>query len=215
MGTGYTNALEKMGFDMKRWMKENIIRGMGVCVTMRDDSYDLNSEEIADRLRHESGGYYEKALAEAAAVLAAAEARTQPEWEARALGLHQAERVEGAEKEKVYQERKEAHEKALEVAERMLARATGEVATGTCRFAVEQLQSTMSYDFSDAHAYGYPPPEAPSEWDDLRAREIEGIQKDIKNHTKYLDEDNARNADSLSAYIEWCEFVDQHFLSEE
>ena len=65
MPTGYTDNLDKNGFDTKKWVAESLARAFGVCVVLRDEG-DMSEEAIIERLRENAeSSYYDKALKEA------------------------------------------------------------------------------------------------------------------------------------------------------
>jgi hypothetical protein len=60
MPTGYTASLERKDFNLKRWLKEDIVRAFGVCMHVRDEG-DMTEEALRESLkkRDEEKSLYE------------------------------------------------------------------------------------------------------------------------------------------------------------
>ncbi len=80
MPTGYTSQLEQH-WDVSRWFKQELVRALGVCVSMRDEDA-LTSEQILKRLEPSKEGesYYAKSLKESEEALNKALGNSRAYW---------------------------------------------------------------------------------------------------------------------------------------
>jgi hypothetical protein len=206
MPTGYTAQLEKNGFDVRRWLTEDVIRAFGVCVMMREDSMGLSRDEILDRLKRErdSNSYTANAI-KAHAELKDAENRTDEQW--KALFEKQVADIEALNALRLaeFNTKKKQHENALEEIIRLAATATGEFEIGVLKFAVEQLTMVIKDDFR--HPFLMPVPASVAKY---KADMIKQCRSDIGFYEKLRDEEYARNNDRLVHYQSWLNFVDKH-----
>lgn len=207
MPTGYTDRLEKRDFDLLKWLKEDAVRAMGVCVILRDEG-NLSEAEILERLRKDaSENYHEEKLRVARAELAAAKERTDQQWTvAYSEAKHKAQQ-DYEKRKKEHDEKSAKHLRATKRVEAMLAKAPDKegVVRGTLRFALEQLQRAWSFD------YGHDPYQE----EVLRQTEREWISAtnnktlwNIEYHSKELAKMDQRAYDRFSGYKELVEFVD-------
>jgi hypothetical protein len=208
MPTGYTAQLKEMKYDVRRWLKESAIRAMGVCVMFRDAG-NLSQQEMEAQLAREAekDDYYIKELKRARERLAKAETLTPKGWQDEyEADLARAQR----DYEKRVQEHnreKEAHIAALGEVERIakLAKGKGEVIVNTLSFAQEQIQSGLQFD------YGHAPYREEVLDQDLASYKAASLNKALRDVAYYTEEakkNDARQVDRLSAYRDFCKFVD-------
>ncbi len=208
MPTGYTAALKEMKYDVRRWLKESAIRAMGVCIMFRDEG-TLSQKEMEAKLKKaaEKDDYYDKELKRAKARLAKAEMLTPKGW----ADEYDAERAKA---QKDYDKRvvehnreKEAHIAALTEVERLAkaAKGQGEVIVNTLKFAKEQIESGLSFD------YGHAPYRDAILDQRLAAYKASGLQKALRDVAYYTEEakkNDERQGDRSGSYREFCQFVD-------
>lgn len=86
MPTGYTDSLEKSGWNVKKWLKEDAIRALGVCVAFRDHGKMTEAQIIAGLKEavktNNNDNYYEKELVLEEANLKLFKGRSRKEWQA-------------------------------------------------------------------------------------------------------------------------------------
>lgn len=209
MPTGYTHNLEQRGYDVKSWIKENVIRAMGVCVTLRDAG-DKTQAEIIEALEGDKAeAYHAKALREAQTALTQFDQSTEDQLKAWYESEREKARVSNENRLKEYNEKKEKHIKAIHETEALLARAkrtdAGEVVIGTLRFALEQLQSALSFD------YGSPPYVDKVLNQDLEQWKHETKKQllwNVEYHAKETQKESQRHYDRAAEYKKLVEFID-------
>lgn len=211
MATGLTMQLEEMKYNVPRWLKETIIRQMGVCVTLRDERNNMTAEEIKRALEKESNvTYYRDRLTEAEKEYTLAKKRTKAEWQ-KLFEREQAEAKRDYDRRlKEHVEKKEAHQKALDQVSALLAKATrrgeSEIVVNALKLAKEQLEDTMKWDYDR-------PPSKDScltttlpKWIKVQ---VECAKNNIKYNKENLEEQEARSKNRVDAYLSFITFVDE------
>lgn len=216
MATGYTARLEKRNYDVKRWIKEDAVRAMGVCVMLRDHQGELDEEGIREALKasdeeSESGGYHTERLKQAGVFLVEAAKRTDDEWKAQY-------NIERAKAQDAYDARliefniaKEAHIKASNQTAELLALAIkqkeSDVVIGTLQFAHKQITETTDYDYPANGPYR----EAilDQRLSAYRDTQLESAQSNVKYHTEKAREEKTRTSDRYGAYVKLCDFINK------
>jgi hypothetical protein len=135
MPTGYTAAVESGEITTLKQFALQCARGMGACVTMRDEPWDT---PIPERFEP-STTYSEERLAQARALLAEVDALTDEECDVRAKAAHDAALQRHREHEAARDLRNERHRTMLEK-----VRNWHTEAEGIREFMIEQL--TISID---------------------------------------------------------------------
>lgn len=212
MPTGYTSALESKKYDVKAWLKENVVRNFGVCMRLRDEG-DMDQKSIMDHIRglFKEESYHVKALREAREKFEVF-SKTTPNQLARKYELALSKAVSDYEtRTKEFTYKKMCHVKAMADVTMMYNKAVdtdqNELTVNALKFAVEQL--TTAYDFD----YGHEPfkeeiiGQTNEQW---HAAQLKDAQKNIEYHTRKLREetDRAVSQDAAKMYEDYVAFVD-------
>lgn len=152
MPTGYTARLESMGYDVKRWLKESIIRNFGLCASLRD-SGELSEEDIKNRLSKSSNDYCEATLKEHNKELEELLKYTEEDWKKRYLEKVKKARIDHCSRQKEYIEQKERHIGALKELRLLKQGEQSELLNNAIIFACEQLGQVIKCDFEGAEVY--------------------------------------------------------------
>jgi hypothetical protein len=210
MPTGYTHSLEKMKYDVKTWLKTNVVRAMGVCVTLRD-SPDMTAKEILKSLKNETeDSYHAKKLKELVADSKSLKDPTNGHVsKARYINEQSQARDSYAARIKEHKEKSKKHLESIDAVSTLLHKAgqgkANEVTIGTLEFAMSQLKS--AYDFDYKHE-PYKEAILMQEFDEWLAAKIKNTDRDILYHENELAKEQARNVDRYTQYKEFIEFID-------
>lgn len=205
MPTGHTDALEKMGWDLAKWLKTNIVRAMGVCVALREARMDLSESQIIEELNKAyKNNWHTEQLKVAKAEIAKLKKKTDGQWVAdyEALCKDLSNRYMAACGEQ--RVRAAAYNATLGDLRRIQTKARSEVAVGTIRFAIEQLVMVRD-EFQPPDKRHYEPP---ASWQKYRDERFLAVKKDIEYHTKEAAAEDEREGDRASAYKEFVKEVD-------
>lgn len=148
MPTGYTKALEDNGYDLKKWIKQDIARGMGMCVMLRDDGPKTEAEILES---FSESNYHAEALQKAIAAFQYSEVRTQKDWEfaykkeLTTAMLDYDKRVE--ETNAKIKKHKKCQAQVTEMLNQATARREGEAVVNSLKLACEQLETAMDFDY--------------------------------------------------------------------
>lgn len=154
MPTGYTAQLMEMNFDVKRWLKERVVRGVGVCALIREEC-SLNEEGIRKAICKEnkySLDYYSTGLNNAIKELDHYLNMTESEWESYFEKEIKTDTLKYSERVSQYNENKSLHEKALNECNRMLSLSNEKnesVFNGTLLLAINQLNIVIDSDYRE------------------------------------------------------------------
>jgi hypothetical protein len=204
MTTGYCERLKAQNFNLAKWLKEDAIRAMGVCVMLRDDG-NLSESEIKDRMQFsDTGNYHQKELEEAKSKLTWTEERWELEYNSQ---KEKAEKRYQEEKKQVEYEQNGFRKARIKLKE-LLNKATSEVEIGTLNFAIKQVGVPLEY--SNIYKASIID-QSIEEWKISQMKSVEG---DIEYHTKELNEEIERENSRYQSYKEFCNFVDNN-LGEE
>lgn len=209
MPTGYTADLEARNYDVKSWLKENVIRGMGVCIALRDHGKMTVEEIIGALKKDESESYHANKLKEAQQALTDFKSLN-------AAQLFQQYEKELAEAEKKYVERckkfnekKTLHLKATAETTALYNKAVeekqGEVIVNTLRFALDQLNQAFSFDYRSGPYREDILDQTFDEWNIAKRKKL---LWDIEYHGRELPKEENRNFDRLNEYKNFVEWVD-------
>lgn len=208
MPTGYTSQLQGMKYDVKRWLKESLVRAMGVCVMFRDDG-DLDEKQIVSRLKKDTKNTsHVKALVAAQKKLKGYEARSKEDWAA-------AHKTAYAKEDKSFKKwtaelanAKAKHEGARAELQRLLVVAPkDELIVNTLKFGVSQIELVLESEFT-------------SYKDDILSlnvsrwtkKMIDSAKWDVDYHTTEQKESEEREYDRLGSYTKFVNFVDKNAL---
>jgi hypothetical protein len=209
MPTGYTADLEKRGYDIKSWLKESVIRAMGVCVTLRDNG-TMSVQEILASLKEEEGdSYHSKKLKEAQAALVEFKKLDADALQALYTKEKSAAQIDFDRRKIEYDLKKAQHLEALDKTAALLGRAINEkqseVTVGTLKFAVEQLKRAYEFDYGSGPYVADILKQSFDEWNIEKRRKL---LWDIEYHGKELPAEERRNFDRFNSYKKFVEWVD-------
>jgi len=206
MPTGYTSNLETRNYDLKGWLKESVIRAMGVCVTLRDDS-DLTEKEIKTKLKKSGESYYEKALKESKQKLKIFTDSTDKQLEHNYAQLVIQATKQAKADEEDYNRKKALHVKSLNDANSLYEKSTGkaELIRNTLKFAVEQLEHSLSFDYGSGP---YRPAILNKDFPTWKENELKSLTPDVQYYQTELEKDNSRTVDRWAQYVEFTNFID-------
>lgn len=210
MPTGYTDALEKMEYDTKRWIKESVSRGMGMCILLRDYGR-LTAEEIREHLKNNPSDYDTKELNKYNAELTRVGLFTESEWQKEFLQKRNEAQKDYDKRKIEFDEKEFNHKKSMKEIEILIkaAKTQPDHILNTLKFAQEQLQTAYNFD------YGSGPYR-----DKILDMDLVGFQEQtlkdlnwrIKYHTEQISEDKNRNSNCYNAYCDLVRFVDGECL---
>ena len=205
--TGYTAALEESGYNVKKWLKEHIIRGMGVCASLRDEG-DLSEKEIAKRVtRHTDTLYYTKALKDSKRNLAGFKKRSEKQWLKAYTEASKQAKKEYNEAMKRFSKRKAGLEASLAEVTAYQIEATrknlGVVIINTLGFAIEQLVTTIKYECPPSR--GSVLQNTVKTWAE---NQIEAAKLSIKYNEESLRKARSRASEQATGYSDFVKFVD-------
>lgn len=210
MPTGYTAELEKNGYAVKKWIKESVVRAMGVCVTLRDNG-SMSQKEIEQSLAGESDSYYTKRLKEVEAGILELNTATE-----KALLKRFASECDLATKKyqarlKEHKLKSEAHLKSTTESKALLDKAIAakesEFIINTLKFAVEQLESSYRFDYGGAV---YKEGIIDLTFEQWKATTLKELEKNKVYYELELAKEQARVNDRHKQYLELVKFVDSN-----
>lgn len=209
MPTGYTSRLEKINYDVKRWLKEDLVRGMGICIMLRD-SGAKSEAEIKSFLKEEANkdDYHTVELEKARSQLDHLLARSESAWEA-------AFQKETAEAEARYQvtitffnRNQEKHLQATNEVTDLLAKAIksdeSESVIGTLRFAKEQLETAFLFDYRDGV---YREEVLNQNLSAYRTAALKSAAWKVEHHTR--EAGTQIDSERYRGYLSLCSFLDE------
>lgn len=210
MATGYTAQLESMKYDVKKWIKESIARGMGVCVMFRDDGHKTESElRAALKKEADKESYHTSAELGAAKKLKTLRAFDLSDWKAAYKAEFDKAKKDYEEKLVEYNRKKEAHVKAAEEVNKLLAKAVkqkeSDVVLGTLRLAKEQLELVIESEYQRGC---YKDSILRKTLEQYRDDSLKCAEQNLNYHTEEKKKDESREDDRLSGYEQLCRFVD-------
>ena len=208
MPTGYTAALENMNYDLKRWLKESIIRSMGICVSLRE-SIDMTEEELKEHFeQEETESYYKKALKAKKEELAEYSDKNF-NWE-KHFNEKQLEAKNDYDKRVIeYTKKKEQHLKCIKDIETLAKKADnkGELIKKAINFGLEQLHQAYQFD------YDYFPSKASilnMSLENFKQNTLDFIKREIRHYSEEVLKESSRNASSQMAYNEYVTFINNN-----
>lgn len=211
MATGYTHALKEMNYDVGRWLKESLIRGMGVCVVLRDEG-DLAEEEIAAKLDRQSRDTYEeRALVDIKKELADLKNTSDKELKARFLKEQQDAKLDYECRVEEFRIGKQKHLEALNEIRRLQDLAKKDawpetsVVRGTLEFAENQLASTLKVDYSDTGPYI--PDITKKTFNEWKTTKLIYLQDRVIDYTARIEANKARLENRGDMYRHFVKFV--------
>lgn len=211
--TGYTEMLRELKFDVPRWLKERIIRGMGICVQLRDDEWELNESQIISRLKssHEHDiNYHANELAKANKSFTDLKERTEAEWKVVYFKEQEKARFEHQKSVADHEQGKYLYSEAAKKIEALRQNPEAqknEVVKGALKFAAQQIYSTIDFDYGDE---SYMPDVLRKTLTDWKEAQLTTAQWNVDYHTKELAEAKKRLKEAMYYYKSFVKFVNDH-----
>jgi len=214
MATGYVHSLKERNYDVKRWLKEDLVRAMGLMIEFRDEG-NLTEEEILKRFQEKEAkpteGYHERALREAIekfdrfVVLSKKEQRAQY-TKARAESRKQYD-------ERVKTNRAEAlkYKEALAEIERIQKLEPplkDPVVEGTLKFAHQQLTESYNHDFGSPTYREEILNQTFEAWLGARVKTLEHM---VQYHTEQFHKEVQKKESKFEMYRNFVNFINQAF----
>ena len=221
MPTGYTSALEEMGYDVKRWMKESVVRAFGVCIAFRDDG-NMDQKTIMQKLKKRltaPESHYEKYLQEYKRDLEKASKRTDAEWQALYNKKHKEETTEYETRMFEYTTKKRLHLKAIADMSQIYNEAVKKHGNGSgdderenlivnaSKFALDQLNQAYEFDYRSEPFRGQTLKFGFADW---KADYLHSLEVSVKNYSDRVAEEAARanKQNYYDMYKKYVQFVD-------
>ena len=218
MPTGYTSKLESRNFDVKTWLKEDLVRAMGICASLRDHA-DLTQDQILTGLRNDSSSsYYVDRLKAELDTLAELKARSDQDWSQIYATQRKLEQERYDVRVKENEEKLQAYRKAMEIttaaSQKIKQHAPKDkgITRGVLELAAQQLQVGIE-EYSQ-------PPYCPNilnldlenyrKWKILEAERLIEYLKEQSEKEKRQTDDNNRS----ELYSAFCNQIDSIFIGD-
>jgi hypothetical protein len=197
MPTGYTDMIDRNPtMTAKQWVMEGLARAFGMCVTLRDDAFDLSEEQIKKKLvesEQSEINYHQKELNKAKKKCRTLATKTNKEW--LTLWLTDDNKREEENKKSVVRANKlsDRHERVRDGLNRILASdKVHEVTKSIAKFGIEQLDLVV--------ADGEPYIREPITLEGFIKEAISSSKRDIKYHTEELAKAKQRGQERINLY---------------
>ena len=208
MPTGYTARLEEMGYDVKRWLKETIIRNFGVTAAFRDEGWNMTEEDLKIKLSEKESSYHETALKEYETKLETALNCTEEDWQKKYKEESEKALEEYHKSLTEYKDKKEKNIKALKELELIKQKVTSEdseLVHSALKFAYNQLREVLAYDFSVEPRPQEIVKQTLTEYKDYW---LSFLMREVDYHKKCIDE-TVENDNKLEWYLDFVDFVNK------
>lgn len=209
MVTGYIMMLQDLDYNTSKWLLEVIPRSMGVCVSLRDEPFDLTIAEIRKKLQDDASvSYYVDSIAEDKERRDTYYTWGKDEWESELAKEVAARELEYQESLLEYTVGKAQHERVLAEVRALAGKVNGEcdLVANSLKFAEEQLLSTIHWDYS-REPYK---PRQWKDWQEFRDHKIETCLKSLAFEEKRLTEENQKTKKRLEMLDAYVLFVTKH-----
>jgi hypothetical protein len=211
MPTGYTARIDTKDFNLKKWILEDLVRGMGVCITLRDELRDLTYEEILERLnKNIEHAYYYKELEKA---------KKELEIHSQKLVYEVKDEFEEHKKErKTYLKTKlkenndliDKYGESLKNLRDLKSKTDNDFIKKVLDFGISQIQSSLEYDdmsrYYNDELKNVDKLDFPT-W--LNNKEIK-LKSDVEYYTRGLKEETNRETERYQLYKELVEFMNKY-----
>jgi len=206
MPTGYTAALAKRNYNIKTWLLNDVVRAIGVCVMLRDESNDLNCNQIRAKLvEHVEYAEKQKAkLTEAVERHQQYQNMSNAAWQTSFVADAERVRKENEKRRQEFEAGERAHRTALNKLRHIRDEANHEVTVGVLKFAIEQVNSAIGFDFNSCYQE--------KEYDSVesyRAAKLEDAAREIKYSKENADECLNRAVERLKAFDAYVDEIDK------
>jgi len=205
MPTGYTASLEAKGYDVKRWIKEDVSRAFGMCIMMRDSGGELTEANIKKNLEKEiKENYHIRQLVELDQKSKRYSQRSLLYWKKIAKKQYDNAKREYDKKTKEYEIKEKAWNDARNKLTILLNKSKFEANTNVIQFAIDQWELVKD-EYDGSYLDSVPSLDTPEQ---LKHTSILRLNKDIEYHTKEAKESQNREKERLQSYNDLVSFID-------
>lgn len=196
MPTGYTNSLDETPeMTTQQWIMEHLARAFGVCVTLRDDSFDLSEEEILRRLSNDSSvEHHQEALKKANQESKAVSNRTTEAWK-KLWKQSEAEKTESNNNSIAKAESIRLRHNAVksDLQKIFVSSKVSETTKNIAKYGIDQLNTVHDYDCK-------PYVSEPTSFEVFVQQQRANNLRDISYHTKELEKAKDRVKERVETY---------------
>lgn len=215
MATGYTKALETISYNVPLWLKQHVIRAMGVAIVLRDEPSDLSAEEVGKRITAESQDSINRALKSVeASKRQISELLERPDAEWRVIFEVSRTKAEADLNQRLetWNRDKKEHQRALKECEALYTKALEtrpekSVEVGTLKFAVSQLRETIDWDFK---SLPYSDSVLTTPFKTWKKAQIESAKRGLELNEESYQKAKTRETDRAKGYLDFIRFIDQN-----
>jgi hypothetical protein len=197
MPTGYTSMIDDdPKLTTADWIMTGLARAFGVCVTLRDDSFNLTEKQIIKRLSADGKrdvNWHKRELAKAKKKAEILKNRTEEEWHK--IWMENENRKKTDNEESIARKivMKKRHTQVKEDLEHILENTMiDEVTRNIVKFGLEQLKLV--------ERECEPWIEEPISFEDYRKNELSHNTRDIKYHTEEMAKAESRMKGRIESY---------------
>lgn len=209
MPTGYTAKIQEDGFDIKNWLEKDISRNFGVCIAFRDNG-DKTTEEMIETLEKEvkeAGKYHKDKLKELEIKGEVYFKYTAKDWEAaREKESSELQKDVDKDKKRTIEGRKKYEETLSKLIEYKI-KTNGTVAEPMIKFAIDQINDSIDFDFPLNSTYYQDKCDKLSEMPEYIQEKQEDLTDDKVYHNKQLIEAQEREKNRLKYFKDYLEII--------
>lgn len=211
MPTGYTANLEK-DYNVKRWLKESVVRAFGICMSLRDEG-NLDEKGIMAALMQnfKAEPYHITQLKKYTDELVIANARSDKEWQKIFDKTLEEEQVDYIKRKEEFARKKTAHAESIGKVSALYNKAVkaneDELIVNALKFGLDQLN--QAYDFDYTHT-PYRPSILDQDVETFKETKLKAIRQNITYHTENNEKETVRGNDSAAVYQKFVDFVNKN-----
>jgi len=206
MATGYTHELERMNYDVKKWLMESIPRAMGMCVRLREEKLGMSVAEMREKII-EDPNYYDDLITVDTIKLSKLKKKTQAEW-VRDLDEDQ-ETTKRAWEERLekWKFKRNKHKDSLKTINHLHFKATDATTKQILEFAQSQLHEVILWEYKREYEPKLSECPYESSWESYRDAKISYLKEYISSCEDSKKETNKINKEHLDAFDNYMKFV--------
>lgn len=210
MPTGYTAQLEQH-WDVNRWLRQEVVRALGVCVMLRD-SGDMTDKQILESLKPKNEeSYYAESVKAAHERLKYLRALTRAEWKAKyTMDLEEAIQDFRQEKERA-SEKESKFRKVITQIQAFQKNAKSEAGRRVAEFALEQINMVKSEFEPSVHSREALIKLSNMSVSEYTKKTIAECRRSLAFSKKELEGEKRRNKDRLKYYEDLLKDCDAFF----
>jgi len=182
----------------QQWVMEGLARAFGVCVTLREDPFDLSEEQIKQRIVEDGKrdvDWYQKELNKAKEEYSKQSIRTKQEWKMAWLKHEAQKKKENAISITKAEKIKQCHDQVLSDLKLLLiSPKTDELTKNIAKFGISQLNLVESE--------CRPCIQEPTTLANYKAEVIKSTKRDIEYHTEEIAKAKQRANERITLYTQ-------------